>query len=74
LSPILFNILMADLEEKMEKVKWEGVKLGGKRLYSLAYTDDIMLMADKEEEMGSMRGLGRQEREGRKEIKDGKEK
>jgi len=30
------------------------VKLGGGKIFSLAYADDIMLMADKEEEMGSM--------------------
>jgi len=45
LTPILFNILLADLEEEMGKVKWEGVKLGVGRLYSLAYADDIVLMA-----------------------------
>jgi len=54
LSPILFNILIADLEEEMRRVRWGGVKVGGGRIYSLAYADDIVLMADKEEEMGSM--------------------
>lgn len=29
LSPILFNLLIADLEEEMERVKWGGVKIGG---------------------------------------------
>lgn len=33
LSPILFNLLIADLEEVMGKFKWGGVKLGGKRIY-----------------------------------------
>jgi len=33
-------------------MRWEGIKLGGRKLYSL--TDDIVLMADKEEKMGSM--------------------
>jgi len=54
LSPILFNILIADLEEEMGKVRWGGVNLGGRKLYSLAYADDLVLMADKEEEMRSM--------------------
>jgi len=54
LSPVLFNILIADLEEEMGKMRWEGVKLGGRKLYNLAYADDIVLMADKEEEMRSM--------------------
>jgi len=39
LSPILFNILIADLEEEMGRVRWGGVKLGGKKIYSLAYAD-----------------------------------
>lgn len=29
LSPILFNLLIADLEEEMERVKWGGGKIGG---------------------------------------------
>jgi len=28
MNPLLFNILIADIEEEMEKVKWEGIKLG----------------------------------------------
>lgn len=43
LSPTLFNILIADMEEEMGKVKREGVKIGGKRIYTLAYADDIVL-------------------------------
>jgi len=54
LSPLLFNILIADIEEEMKKVKWGGVKLGEGRVYSLAYADDVVLMAEKEEEMRSM--------------------
>lgn len=29
LSQILFNLLIADLAEEMERVKWGGVKIGG---------------------------------------------
>lgn len=29
LSPIIFNIMLADLEEEMGKVKWGGVRLDG---------------------------------------------
>jgi len=54
LSPTLFSILIADLEEEMEKVKWGGVKVGGRKVYSLAYADDIVLLAEEEEEMRSM--------------------
>jgi len=31
-----------------------GVKLEGGKIFSLAYADDIVLMVDKEEEMGNM--------------------
>lgn len=56
LSPLLFNILMADIEEQMERVKWEGMKLGEGRVYTLAYADDMLLLTENEEEMRSMTG------------------
>lgn len=37
----------------MGKVKW-GVRLGGRKIYTLAYEDDVVLLAEKEEEMRSM--------------------
>lgn len=37
LSSLLVNVLIADLEEAMGKVKWGGVKVGGERIYTLAY-------------------------------------
>lgn len=36
LSPLIFNLLTADLEEEMGSVKWGGVRLGGGRMYTLA--------------------------------------
>ncbi|XP_077255453.1 uncharacterized protein LOC143893678 [Temnothorax americanus] len=54
LSPILFNVLLADLEEEMDRVKWGGIMLGGKRVYTLAYADDIVLIAEDEDQMRSM--------------------
>jgi len=54
LSPLLFNLVIADLEEEMGKVRWGGVKLGSGRVYSLAYADDIVLLAEEEGEMRSM--------------------
>jgi hypothetical protein len=56
LSPLLFNIVIADLEEKMGKVKWGGIKMGDRRIYTLAYADDIVLLAEEEEGMRSMIG------------------
>lgn len=54
LSPLLFNLLVADLEEEMGKVKWEGIMLGGERVYTLAYADDMVLLAENEGEMRSL--------------------
>lgn len=53
MSPLLFNLLIADLEEEMSKVKWGGTKIGGKRIYTLAYADDLVLLTENEEEMKS---------------------
>jgi len=47
-NSVLFNILIADLEEEMNKVKWGGIRLGEKRIYSLQYADDVMLLAKEE--------------------------
>jgi len=54
LSPLLFNILMADMEEELGRVKWGGAELRGRKIYSLAYADDVVLLAEKEEELRSM--------------------
>lgn len=53
LSPLLFNILMANIEEEMGKVKWR-VRIGNGRVYSLQYAEDMVLMAEREDEMRSM--------------------
>ncbi|XP_024883827.1 uncharacterized protein LOC112462336 [Temnothorax curvispinosus] len=54
LSTILFNVLLADLKEEMGRVKWGGIMLGGKRVYTLAYADDIVLIAEDEDQMRSL--------------------
>jgi len=51
---VLYNILLADLEEQMGKVRWGGLRLVERGVYSLAYADDMVLMAEGEEEMRSM--------------------
>lgn len=56
LSPLLFTLLIADLEEKMKKRGKGGVVLGKGRVYSLAYADDVVLMADDEAGMRLMMG------------------
>jgi hypothetical protein len=42
------------LEVVIERVKWGGLKLVGKRVYTLAYADDIVILAEGKEEMRSM--------------------
>ena len=54
LSPILFNLLIADVEEEIRKGRWGGVEVGGRRICSMAYADDLVLLAKNEEEMESM--------------------
>ncbi|XP_029157305.1 uncharacterized protein LOC114929790 [Nylanderia fulva] len=44
---------ISDLEEKM-KVKRGGVRLGEKRIYTLAYVDDMVLLVEEEKELRSM--------------------
>lgn len=40
----------------MGKVKWGGVKIGDKRIYTLAYADDIVLLMEEEKGMRTMIG------------------
>jgi len=54
LSPLLFNVLMADLEEELGKVRWGGIRLGGEVIFSLAYADDVVMLAEREDDMRSM--------------------
>lgn len=54
LSPLLFNILISNVEEVLGKIKWGGISLGGKKFYTLAYADDMVLMAESEDEMRSL--------------------
>jgi len=54
LSPILFNLVLADLEDVMKSNGWGGVKLKGRKVFSLAYADDVALLAENEEGMRGM--------------------
>lgn len=53
MSPLLFNFLIADMEEEIRKVKWERAKLGENKIYTLGYAD-MVLLAENEKEMRSM--------------------
>lgn len=54
LSPLVFNILLADLEETMGRIRRGGIKVGKKKCFTLSYADDMVLMAEEEDEMKSM--------------------
>lgn len=49
MSPILFNLVLADLGEELRKVKWGGTRIGEEKVYSLLYADDMVLIVEKEE-------------------------
>ncbi|XP_076661049.1 uncharacterized protein LOC143364789, partial [Halictus rubicundus] len=52
--------MLADMDEVLEKGGWGGVKLGERKIFTLAYADDVAMMAEDEEGMrGMMRGLER---------------
>lgn len=49
LNLVLFNILILDIEEEIVRDRWGGVRIRGKRMYTLAYADDMVMMAEREE-------------------------
>lgn len=51
LYPLLFKLLIANMEGEMEKVRWGGIEFGGRKEYS--YVDDVVLLAEEEDEMKS---------------------
>lgn len=53
LSPTLFNIYIADIEEEMRKGPG-GVKIGKDKIWTLEYADDIVVVAEKEEGLRAM--------------------
>lgn len=46
LSPMLFNIMIADLKDMMGRVKWGRIEVEKRRIYSLVYADDVVLLAE----------------------------
>lgn len=51
---MLFNVLLANLEEDMAKGGWGRVKIGEKKIHTLAYANDVMLLAEEEQDMRSI--------------------
>jgi len=69
LSPCQFTVLLADLDEELEKGGWGGVKVRGRKVYSLAYADDIAVIAEEEAGMkGILKTLERYVNQKRLEI------
>lgn len=54
LSPTLFTLYIAELEEKMERGQAGGVVIGREKIWTLAYADDITLLAKKPEDLKEM--------------------
>lgn len=48
LTPMLFNLIIADIEEYMEKGRWGGLKLKERKIYTLMYPYDIAVMVEDE--------------------------
>ena len=54
LSPILFCLYIAGLEKRFEKRNIGGTVVGNKRIWSLAYADDLVIMAENREALLDM--------------------
>ena len=62
----MFTLLLADLDEELEKGGWGGVRLGGgRKVYTLAYADDAAVVAEVEEAMKGTMGKLKRYMEGR---------
>lgn len=51
---LLFNAPLMDLEDEMGNVKWGEVNLGEGRIWTMAYADDLMELAENKEKMRSV--------------------
>ncbi|XP_011862008.1 PREDICTED: uncharacterized protein LOC105558746 [Vollenhovia emeryi] len=54
LSAIMFNLIMADMEEVLKKGRWGGVKLGEEKIYTLGYADNVAVLAEEQKGMRAM--------------------
>ncbi|XP_024888003.1 uncharacterized protein LOC112464939, partial [Temnothorax curvispinosus] len=57
MSPALFNLYNADIDKVLEKRGIGGVELGGVRVWSLAYADDMVLVAKNREALLDMMSM-----------------
>lgn len=54
LSPTLFNVYVADLEAHLAREQIGGITLGRMKIRSLAYADDVVLIANKAEDLKAL--------------------
>src|SRR5712671_2954600 len=54
LSPTLFNIYIADMEEKLRGNQEGGIILEKMKIWMLAYADDMVVVADEKGKLQSM--------------------
>lgn len=60
LSPLLFAIYINDIDVVMRNWQCGGIVVGGVKIFSLAYADDLVLLADRPSELKEMiRALNR---------------
>lgn len=53
MSPSLFKLLLTDLDEVLAEGGWGRIKVGGKKI-SLAYADDVAVVAEDEDGIKGM--------------------
>lgn len=51
MSPFLFNVLIGDIEEALDRDKMGGVRIGREKLKVLGYADNLVLLTEEEEGM-----------------------
>lgn len=54
MSPCLFKLLLTDVDEVLGEGGWGRIKVGGKKIYSLAYADDVAVVAEDEDGIKGM--------------------
>lgn len=54
LSAEIFNIVISDMEEELEKVQGGGINLGKERIRTISYADDMAIIAEDEESLKRM--------------------
>lgn len=60
LSPLLFNLYIADIDREMSKRGIGGIGVGKERIWTLSYADDIVVLAkNREALLDMMDTLGR---------------